>query len=86
MSSFRIAAHIGVEDIETEVYAAPLPDGPIVILRDAAALIWREIAGDGLDAIVERVADVDGRAPDEIRDDVRAFLTGLAAQGLVVEV
>ncbi len=85
MSTFRIAARVGVEDVETEVYVAALPDGPIIVLRDAAALIWREIVGDSLDAIVERVADAEGRAPDEIREDVVTFLTELAAQGLVDE-
>ena len=33
---------VGVEVLGDTVYAAPLPDGPIMVLEGIAALIWRE--------------------------------------------
>ena len=58
---------------------------PPRVLAEPAAAIWRAV--DGLrdeEDIVRAVAAAYAMAPDQIRDDVRTFLTELEGLGLVV--
>jgi hypothetical protein len=65
------------------VYAARLPDGPIVVLDGIAALIWVEACEGERETITDRVAAATDAAPDAIRADVDAFVADLVERGLV---
>lgn len=82
MSRFAPRAGIGVEVEGDAVYAAHLPDGPIVVLDGAAAAIWHEACADGGD-LVARVAERTGAAPGEIAETVRGFVDRLVGEGLL---
>lgn len=41
-----IADDVGVVERDGTVYAAVLPDGPIFVLVDEAAEVWRRVAAD----------------------------------------
>jgi len=80
----RIAWLVGTEDDEDVAYVTTLPDGPPLVLRGPASLIFRAVAPSGTrEEIVARVAEEAGLGPDEVRDDVVAFLDTLAAAGIV---
>lgn len=66
------------------VYVSALPDGPPMVLRATAALIFVVAAGGGtLDEVVVKVADESGQPADEIRADVVAFVDELVRHGLL---
>jgi hypothetical protein len=66
------------------VYATTLPDGPPVVLRATAALIFLEaVEGGRVDEVVERVAEESGQPVEHIRDDVVRFLDDLVHRGLL---
>lgn len=51
MSRSRIAPSVGVMDTGSTIYVARLPDGPIHVLVDVAADVWRAVTGmNGADA------------------------------------
>lgn len=41
----RIAADVGVVDADDAIYVATLPDGPILVLSEEAAVTWRAASG-----------------------------------------
>jgi hypothetical protein len=75
---------VAVETSEGVVYVARVPDGPIVVLRDVAALIWEEAQIPDSRSIADRIAERTERAVDEVKDDVAAFLSALVDGGLLV--
>jgi hypothetical protein len=83
MTRLRQAGGVGIVEYDGTVYAAPLPDGPIVVLDGIAALIWDEARGGDRESITDRVAGATDAAPDAIRADVEAFVADLVARGLL---
>ncbi len=75
---------VGVVDDGDAVYVAPLPDGPILVLRDVSALAWRGVCAADVDEMVRRVAQATGEAVADIDADLRAFVDELRARGLLV--
>ena len=75
---------MAVEAREGVVYVARVPDGPIVVLRDVAALIWEEAQIADPRSVADRVAQRTERAVDEVEGDVTAFLSELIDGGLLV--
>jgi hypothetical protein len=66
------------------VYATTLPDGPPVVLRGSAGLIFASAApGGSEDEVVERVAEAADVGTDVVRDDVLGFLDQLVSLGLL---
>lgn len=68
------------------VYLARLPNGPLMVLKGSAAVIWRVAVGDSDspgEEVVEGVASATGVGAGEIREEVTAFLAELVAQGLL---
>ena len=64
------------------VYLAALPDGPVQILNGVASLIWLEATESDADrALVDRVATLVDRPPDDIRAHVDAFVEQLIGAG-----
>jgi len=83
MSSFRPARGVAVVDEGEIVYAASLPEGPIVVLDGVAAAIWVEACGGERSSIADRVAAVTDVAVDSVRPDVEAFVDELLRRGLL---
>ncbi len=75
---------VAVESREGVVYVSRLPEGPIVVLRDVAALIWEESVNADSRSIADRVAARTARPVEEIEQDVDSFVAGLVAGGLLV--
>jgi uncharacterized protein YbjT (DUF2867 family) len=66
------------------VYASALPDGPPLVLRETAALIFLVAARGGtLDEVVAGVAEESGHPVEAIRDDVAGFVEELVHLGLL---
>ncbi len=85
MTGLRPAPSTGHFSEGDTVYAARLPDGPIVVLDGVAALIWNEACSGDRESIADRVAGATDTAPEAIRGDVHAFLADLLARGLLVQ-
>ncbi len=83
MTRLRRAPGVGLITEEGILYAASLPDGPIVVLSGVAALIWGEACTGERATIAERVARATEVSPDQIRPDVDAFVADLVARGLL---
>lgn len=83
MTRLRQAGGVGVVEYNGIVYAAPLPDGPIMVLDGIAGLIWIEACGGDRESIADRVAEATDATPDAIRADVDAFVAELMARGLL---
>lgn len=86
MNAYVVADRVGVVEVSECIYVARLPDGPIVELRDTAALIWRETLAGSMDGIAGRVAGATGLALEDVERDVTDFVERLLAHGLVVAV
>jgi hypothetical protein len=88
VTAFRVPARVAhvVTDDESvtpgAVYLMTLPDGPPVVLRDSAALIWM-VAADGEDDVVTVVADLVELPPEEVSADVERFLDELVDLGVL---
>ena len=84
MSHLRPGPGVAVIEEGGVVYAAPLPDGPIVVLDGGAAAIWIEACAGERSALAERVAAATEVAVDAVRPEVEAFVDELLARGLLV--
>ena len=83
MTRLRPAVDVVTTENDGTIYAAHLPDGPIVVLDGIAGLIWTEACGGEREAIADRVAEATDAAPAVIRADVEAFVDELVARGLL---
>ena len=81
----HVAQGVGVEVDNDAVYAAPLPDGPIVVLEGIAALIWTAAAGVERGDVAGIVAERTGADVSAIRSHVDAFIDEMLGLGLLVE-
>ena len=84
MSRLRPAHGVAVVEDDLVVYAAPLPDGPILVLDGGAAAIWIEACAGERSSLAERVAAATGVPVDTVRPEVEAFVDELLARGLLV--
>lgn len=81
----RVADGVGVEELEGVVYAAPLPDGPIVVLDGVAALIWTEGCRLPRAEVAAAVAEHTGQQTSTVRAHVEDFLDTMVARGLLAQ-
>lgn len=84
MSHLRPAPGVAVVEQDFVVYAATLPDGPIMVLDGGAAAIWIEACAGERSSLVERVAAATEADADAVRPEVEAFVDELLARGLLV--
>jgi hypothetical protein len=69
---------------EDVVYVSLLPDGPPLVLRSTAGLIFvTAVDGGTEDEIVDRVATFAELPADDLRPDVLTFLDHLVSLGLL---
>lgn len=83
MTGYRCAPDVAVVEEGDAVYAAVLPDGPIVVLDGVAGVIWTEACDGPSSTIADRVAAVTDSAADDIRDEVESFVEELVRRGLL---
>lgn len=88
MVAHRLPDRVGVVEVSTDdsetVYVAPLPDGPIVVLRDTALTIWREaVQPTSPLPLAERVAATYGVPTSEVLAAVEACVADLARRGVL---
>lgn len=67
------------------VYVAVLPDPPILVLKDGAALIWRIALEVERQRLSEEVARRSGVAVADVHDDIEAFVADLSRRQLLIE-
>lgn len=83
----RPAHGVGVVVADQEesprVYLAHLPDGPLVVLEGASAVIWRVATTCAADDLVLGVAGATGAPADDIAGDVERFVEELIARGFL---
>lgn len=81
----RVAWFLLEETYMDVVYATTLPDGPPLVLRGTAGLIFATATDGGtLAELVSRVSDAAGADPADIRDDVVEFVHVLVERGLLL--
>ncbi|NUT57434.1 MAG: PqqD family protein [Agromyces sp.] len=85
MNRLGLGRGVAVIDDGTVIYAAALPDGPIVVLEEGAAAIWVEACRGDRATIAERLVDGTDVPADEIRDNVEVFLERMIRAGLLRE-
>ncbi|WP_173921747.1 PqqD family protein [Agromyces sp. Marseille-P2726] len=83
MTGLRPTPGVGTLEGDGIIYAARLPDGPIVVLDGIAALIWNEACSGDQATIAERVAEVTDAAADDIRAHVDDFVANLVERRLL---
>lgn len=66
------------------VFLMQLPDGLPQVLQSSAAWIWL-LAAEGEPDVADAVADLAGRARQEVAADVERFLAELVGRGLLEE-
>ncbi len=77
--------YVVVDDAQSDpvtVYLMDLPDGPPLVLRDSAALIWL-VAAEGDSDVAGVLAEAVGRPVGEIVGEVDEYLADLVARGLL---
>lgn len=84
MTGLWQASGVAALELDGTVYAARLPDGPIVVLDGVAGLVWSAACAGERTTIAERVAEATDAEADEIRDEVDAFVSDLVARRLLV--
>jgi hypothetical protein len=84
MSRLRPAANVGSLELGEMVYAAPLPEGPIVVLDGGAAAIWLAACTGPRETIAERVASMTGATVTEVGRYAEAFVDELLQRKLLV--
>ncbi|WP_448811698.1 PqqD family protein [Agromyces bauzanensis] len=83
MTGYRPAPGVAVVEEGDALYAAVLPDGPIVVLDGVAGVIWAEACDGPRSTLADRVAAVTDAAVADIRGDVEAFVEELVQRGLL---
>lgn len=81
----RRGDRVGSVEDRDQVFAARLPDGPIIELNPVAALIWRTATEVPRDQIADHIAASTGAHVDEVSAATEALVEQLLANGLLVE-
>ncbi|MGW4929221.1 PqqD family protein [Agromyces sp. NPDC004153] len=85
MNRLGLGRDVAVIDDGTVIYAAALPDGPIVVLEEGAAAIWVEACRGDRATIADRLVEGTDVPADEIRDNVEVFVERMIRAGLLRE-
>ncbi|MCS3841777.1 hypothetical protein [Microbacterium sp. AK031] len=86
MTRFVQAADVGVIDDGIRVFAAALPDGPIVVLADIAAAVWRAAPGRDVEALAVQLIEDGICTEDDAHSDAALFTHALIDVKLLREV
>lgn len=80
------AADIAVIQEAEVVYIARLPDGPILVLEGAAALIWNGACSGSRESLTDRLASGLGAPDEDVKQSVEDFVEHLLEQRLLIRV
>lgn len=80
---YELADGVAAVDAETTVYAARVPEGPVLVFDGVAAVIWREALANEPTGIAERTADLFGVPVSEVRDAVDDVLAEACDRGVL---
>ena len=81
--TLRLAPDVAVHLEDDAAYVARVPEGPIHVLDQVAAIIWEEAVDADRATVAARVAERTGADVHEIAPDVDAFVGNLVALGLL---
>lgn len=84
MSGFHASPGVAIIEESGSIYAALLPDGPILVLDGVAALVWDAARRSERAAVADEVAEATGADVDAIRPVIDAFIDDLVDRGLLV--
>lgn len=77
MTRFVRAADVGVIDDGIRVFAAALPDGPIVVLAGIAAAVWRSAPGRDVEALAAQLIEDGTCTEGDAHSDAALFTHAL---------
>ena len=83
--TLRLAPDVAVHLEDDAAYVARVPEGPIHVLDQVAAIIWEEAVDADRATVAARVAERTGADVHEIAPDVDAFVGNLVALGLLAD-
>jgi hypothetical protein len=84
MSRTHVAPGVASVEADGILYAALLPDGPLLSLDGGAAIIWQELQADGdLTTLERRVAVMLTDAPTDLGAQIQAFVETMLSHGLL---
>lgn len=83
--TLRLAPDVAVHLEDHAAYVARVPEGPIHVLDQVAAIIWEEAVDADRATVAARVAERTGADVREIAPEVDAFIGNLVALGLLTE-
>jgi hypothetical protein len=85
VTRLELGRGVAVIDDGTVIYAAALPEGPIVVLEEGAAAIWTEACRGERATIADRLTEGTDVPADEIRANVEVFVERMLHDGLLRE-
>lgn len=83
--TLRLVPDVAVHLEDHAAYVARVPEGPIHVLDQVAAIIWEEAVDADRATVAARVAERTGADVREIAPDIDAFISNLVALGLLTE-
>lgn len=83
--TLRLGDDVAVHLEDDAAYVARVPEGPIHVLDQVAAIIWEEAVDADRATVAARVAERTGADVHEIAPDVDAFVGNLVALGLLAD-
>ncbi|WP_092605352.1 hypothetical protein [Raineyella antarctica] len=85
MKALRVADGVAFVGTAEAVYVARVPEGPIHVLTDSAALIWHEALGVDRGTVASRVAAAAALSISDVAQGVDDLITALVRLGLLNE-
>lgn len=85
MTRFVQGADVGVIDDGVRVFAAVLPEGPIMVLAGLGAAVWRAALGSDLRTLARQLVDDGLCGEDDAAADAALFTQTLVDAGLLRE-
>jgi hypothetical protein len=84
---FRATDRMAAKEVGGELVLLDLEEGSFFVARGIGPRVWDLVAGGAsVEEVVGAVADRYGKAPEEVRADVEAFVSELVERGFLVEV
>ncbi|WP_309064588.1 hypothetical protein [Microbacterium sp.] len=84
MTRYRLAPDVGVIDDGVRVFAAALPEGPIVVLAGIGAEVWRAVLDADLPTATARLVTEGAGPQEEAASDAALYTAALVDAGLLV--
>jgi hypothetical protein len=84
---FQASERVAAKEVGGELVLLDLEEGSFFVARGTGPRVWDLVEGGAsIEEVVRAVAERYGKAPEEVRGDVEAFVSDLVERGLLVEV